>query len=107
MQYSQQIGSGRFQKYDYGKRENILRYNTPIPPEYNVSKINIPIVLVSGTVDGVATPKDVQWTKQQLSHVVDHIVVEGYGHTDFMWAINAATAFIAKIIKIVQGNENF
>ena len=107
MQYSQQIGSGRFQKYDYGKRENILRYNTPIPPEYNVTKINIPIVLVSGTVDGVATPKDVQWTKQQLPHVVDHIIVEGYGHTDFMWATNAATAFIAKIIKIVQGNENF
>ena len=107
MQYSQMINTGRFQKYDYGKRENIKRYNAPIPPEYNVTRVNIPTVLVSGSVDGLAVPKDVEWTMKQLPNLVNHIEVEGYGHTDFMWAINAGTAVNEKIIKIVEDTEKY
>ena len=105
MQYFQNINAGRFQKYDYGKQENMRRYNAPIPPEYNVTRINIPTVLVSGTIDGLATTKDVAWTKQQLPNVVDHIEIEGYNHVDFLWGTNAGTAVNAKIIKIVNDNE--
>lgn len=52
---AQQI-SGQFAKYDYGK-ENINIYGQSTPPEYNISKIEVPFYLVYSTADWATTKK--------------------------------------------------
>lgn len=59
--YAQIINSGRFQRFDYGVKENLKRYGSKTPPEYDLSKIKVKTALYSGDVDKLADPQDVQW----------------------------------------------
>ena len=42
--------------FDYGKKENYKRYNQYYPPEYDLSKITIPVYLYHGEDDLLSTP---------------------------------------------------
>lgn len=42
---------GNFQMFDYGHVENVIRYGTPSPPNYNLSEIAVPAYLVYGDND--------------------------------------------------------
>mmetsp|Transcript_36396 Transcript_36396/g.36017 ORF Transcript_36396/g.36017 Transcript_36396/m.36017 type:complete len:99 (+) Transcript_36396:87-383(+) len=59
--WSQIIKSGRFEKFDYGKEKNLKIYGKEEPPLYNLSKVqesNIPIALLTGKNDMLASPED-------------------------------------------------
>lgn len=56
--YAQEIKSGgKFLQYDYGTAENIKRYGAPTPPEYNITKIQVPIYMMSSVNDWLAGPE--------------------------------------------------
>lgn len=55
--YAQFSTSGRFQRFDYGKEENIVRYGTEKPPAYNISEITLPVHIFYGDKDVISTPK--------------------------------------------------
>ena len=57
--YAQMINSGRYALYDYGRLENKQRYGTYEPPLVPVENIQIPVALMSGSLDGIADPIDV------------------------------------------------
>ena len=61
------IDSKAFRPYDYGSGENVKRYGTKVPPEYDLTKIDVPIALFSGSQDKLADPTDVALLKKQLS----------------------------------------
>lgn len=50
-----------FLRYDFGMNENIIRYGQPTPPDYNLTVIDFPIAIASGSLDVLADPKDVAW----------------------------------------------
>lgn len=43
-------------RYDYGTKENILRYGSAHPPVYDLSKISVPVKLYYGENDILADP---------------------------------------------------
>lgn len=43
--YIEFIIPGRFQKFDFGLRKNLMHYGQEEPPEYDISKIKVPITL--------------------------------------------------------------
>lgn len=45
LHYEQVIHYKKFQKYDFGKKENLKRYYQPTPPLYDLSKVNTPLRL--------------------------------------------------------------
>lgn len=49
--------AGRFQRFDYGKSENLAMYGAAKPPEYNLSNIRIKLQVIYGTNDYVARPE--------------------------------------------------
>jgi len=52
-----------FQRFDYESASaNMAKYGKPSPPDYNMTAIDLPIALFSGSVDELADPKDVAWT---------------------------------------------
>lgn len=48
---------GRFQMFDYGPQINLKRYNSTVPPEYEVKRISVPVHLFVGTEDIIADPQ--------------------------------------------------
>ena len=64
--YAQQIKSGRVALYDYGKRDNNRIYGTDEPPLVPYQNFAVPTALFSGSLDRLASPEDVAWTKEQI-----------------------------------------
>ncbi|KAJ6220315.1 hypothetical protein RDWZM_006127 [Blomia tropicalis] len=58
--YAQLYSSGKFQKFDYGRKENQIKYGQDEPPEYSLNKIspNSTIFLAYGMTDYLVTPDD-------------------------------------------------
>lgn len=50
---------GKFQQYHHGTEKNLLLYNSPNPPEYNLSNVRANIHLMYGTNDWL-TPSEVR-----------------------------------------------
>lgn len=53
--YAQGVPSGKFRKFDFGRKQNLEVYGTSDPPEYDFSKISAPIALFWGQNDWLGT----------------------------------------------------
>ncbi len=51
VQYGQQVRSGRFAKYDYGRDTNMQVYGQLDPPEYHVENVKVPVATYWGKND--------------------------------------------------------
>jgi len=60
LHYAQNMKSGGFHRYDHGHKENEERYGTKTAPEYDLTKVNLPIALLNGIYDRLADPADVE-----------------------------------------------
>lgn len=63
--YVTEASTGKFKKYDYGRGRNMIKYGTVEPPEYNITKITVPIVIYYARNDW-ATPKKVSTKFQRI-----------------------------------------
>ena len=88
--FRQLVLNGKYCKYDWGSSEkNIEKYGTATPPDYDLSKIKIPVALMSGSNDWLGDPKDLEILKSVLpaSTVVYELNVKDMAHLDFVWGI--------------------
>uniref|UniRef100_A0A336M115 CSON009489 protein n=1 Tax=Culicoides sonorensis TaxID=179676 RepID=A0A336M115_CULSO len=67
--YIQIHDTGKLQQFDYGPNENYKRYKRKSPPEYDLTRIRVPITLMSAKYDNVATEEDVLELKSKLKNV--------------------------------------
>lgn len=87
--WSQVYNRGGPAEYDYGMRGNLRRYGTHRSPVYDFRKItNKKIVLLHGSGDWLADPKDVTWLTKQLPDLLDNYRVprRQFNHLDFILA---------------------
>jgi hypothetical protein len=49
--------SGKFQKFDYGRRKNLEVYGQEEPPEYDLGKVKVPAYLLYGKNDIYTTER--------------------------------------------------
>ncbi|XP_023946626.2 lipase 1-like [Bicyclus anynana] len=75
-----------FAAYDYGPR-NVLVYNSTEPPEYDLNKVTMPVVLIAAKNDRLSTLKDVELLRRKLPNVVGELVMEPdkFNHIDYLW----------------------
>merc|ERR1712168_1219862 len=97
--FAQAVSSGDFKKFDYGYLGNLIMYGSLHPPEYQLSNIQVPVVLFSGDVDPLADMYDVEWLVGQLPNLEHHYKYERYGHLDFIMGLDANTNVYQEIIK--------
>ena len=50
-----------FNRYDYGTKINMQKYNQTTPPDYDLSVLDFPLGLFGGKNDVLADPGDVEW----------------------------------------------
>lgn len=76
-----------FRMYDYkDEMRNMEEYGQPVPPLYNISKVNLrTIILFRGTNDYLSDPEDqmILLSKLRVPLYEDHIL-EDYAHIDFI-----------------------
>lgn len=47
---------GEFERFDYGKKQNLAVYKADIPPKYDLSRITVPVMLHYAENDYIARP---------------------------------------------------
>ncbi|XP_072762482.1 lipase 3-like [Anoplolepis gracilipes] len=105
--YAQGINSGKFRHYDYGQEKNLLIYNSSEPPDYDLTKIMVPIALYYSVNDWIFDIKDVQRLYRLLPNVVDQYEVPWpkFNHVDFIWAKDAPTLLYERILNLMKGKN--
>jgi len=85
LHFKQILLSKKFQKFDYGKDENLKRYNSAAPPEYDLSQIKeVPIALFCGSKDQLASKDDYLWLREQLLDTLCYFKEFNLGHMGFL-----------------------
>ncbi|XP_015436534.1 PREDICTED: lipase 3-like isoform X2 [Dufourea novaeangliae] len=104
--YAQEIRSGYFRQYDYGKIGNLFYYNSFFPPAYNLSRINIPIVMFSGENDWLSNSADVNHLKMELPYkpVIYKVPFEQFNHVDFLWAVDAPKLVYTPLLAMMKSD---
>lgn len=89
LHYAQIIKAKQFQRYDFGKTENLKKYGQEKPPMYDLSKVSLKMAIAHGDVDQLSDLQDVAWLMDQSQSGlrVDELVVfqqvYHYGHNSF------------------------
>lgn len=97
---SQLINTGRFQRFDEGRNGNIKRYGSPTPPDYDVSRITSPVVLICARNDWLSSLKDVETLNSKLPNILENYIVPNpdFSHNDHIYGNDAPKYVFKKIL---------
>ncbi|XP_069681266.1 lipase member K-like [Periplaneta americana] len=96
--------SGRFCQYDYGKSENLKRYNRTQPPSYNISETKVPVAILYSDGDASADVTDVMKLYNELPNVIklQKVAHKDFKHEDFVTHKDIATLVNKPVIDILH-----
>lgn len=102
--FGQLIISKKFKRFDEGKDGNMKRYNSRLPPEYNVSQIVSPVVLISGQNDWVSSLEDVETLSSKLPNLIEHYIVPvpKWSHVNYLWDKRSRKYVMPKILHYLE-----
>ncbi|CAH1370512.1 unnamed protein product [Tenebrio molitor] len=86
----------RFQMFDYGKRQNLERYHSEVPPLYPIENVSVPVYLVSSVHDSMTTLKDADLLFDRLpdsAKVYGKLDLIGLNHADYFAGKRAVTLY--------------
>ncbi|XP_055902274.1 lipase 3-like [Eupeodes corollae] len=108
MHFLQEHLSGKFRQFDYGFLRNIVVYGRFTPPEYNLSKVKVPIFLYYGDNDYLSHPVDVHRLMSYLPNLKKAFRVpdKDWNHLDYLWANNVKEMIFDKILENVNAMES-
>jgi pimeloyl-ACP methyl ester carboxylesterase len=102
--YANNIRTGEFLEFDYGKEENMNRYGQETAPKYKLENIKrVPICMIVGKSDLLSDTEDSQWLKNELDkNNVVHFYKEYplMGHSTFL--VPKYDEFLKDIFKCVD-----
>ncbi|KAL1458960.1 hypothetical protein WDU94_010979 [Cyamophila willieti] len=94
------LREGNFAHFDYGTSEgNLAHYNRISPPEYNLTRVRVPVSLYYGETDSVCSTKGMKAQVKALPNLVQVSVIKGYNHMDFLLASNTRQALYENIME--------
>ncbi|CAG4979224.1 unnamed protein product [Colias eurytheme] len=102
--FAQEVKSGgNFQQFDY-ESNNPRVYGSPTPPEYDLSKVTVPITLFWSENDLLSSEKDVQMLYDRLPATTRmyKIADPEFNHLDYLWAKDAPTLLNKKLLEYLD-----
>lgn len=102
--FAQGYSSGRFQKFDFGLRENLVNYGQEQPPEYDISRIKVPITLFWADNDWLTGQEDINNLREKLPNLqaIHKVSNPIFSHLDFLWATDVRPLVYDKIFEILD-----
>ncbi|XP_035790629.1 lipase 3-like [Anopheles albimanus] len=101
--FGQLMQTRKFQQFDY--RNNMLntkKYGQAKPPEYNLSRVMVPVSLFHGTKDFITSSKDAMRLKNELRNVKNFIEIPNMNHLDFVYSNQLYGQVTSRIIEIFK-----
>ncbi|XP_011557735.3 lipase 3 [Plutella xylostella] len=98
------VAGGKFQQFDYGYNNQKV-YGTDNPPEYDLSKVTLPITLFWAQNDLLSSEKDVKLLYEKLPKKTTRMYLvpfPEFNHLDYLWAVDAPTLLNNKILEFLQ-----
>ncbi|XP_069680600.1 lipase 3-like isoform X2 [Periplaneta americana] len=104
MHLVQLFKSGRFCQYNYGKSENLKRYNRTQPPSYNISETKVPVAILYSDSDTTANVIDVMKLYNELPNVIKlhKVPCKDFNHIAFVTHKDIATLVNKPVIDILH-----
>lgn len=92
--------TGRLGMYDFGPEVNMQRYGQARPPDYDLSRITFPhLILVRAEKDFLSSPEDQKTLLKKLgTPPYADIVIPEYGHFDFIIGQNVVQKVVSPIL---------
>ncbi|KAL9707287.1 hypothetical protein quinque_010805 [Culex quinquefasciatus] len=102
--FGQEVLSGQFRRYDYGKVKNLYEYGQVEPPAYNLTRVTTPVVLHYGANDYMAHVDDVRRLATQLPNLLESHLIELdlFNHMDFLFAKDAVKLLYNDLVNNVE-----
>ena len=84
--WDQNVQTGRFKRFDYGVTGNLQHYNQVTAPDYDVSRITMPVNLFVTNQDSISDPADFQILRSHLTRS-SKVRIFNYpgGHATLTW----------------------
>ncbi|ODN01617.1 Lipase 3 [Orchesella cincta] len=100
----QQVGTGGFHEYDYGISRNKLIYGRTRPPDYNLTNVRVPVALMVGEKDFLATARDAKILARKLPNVIDFHVVNNpnFYHLDFCYGRGTSKLVNSRVVQTLD-----
>lgn len=104
IQFAQQIHSGRFCRFDFGPKTNLLKYKTPLPPLYNPEDVKTPIAIFYADNDLFVSPNDLKFLLNRLPNIIEtyKIPYKNFNHIDFVYAKDAPKLVYDKLFQTLK-----
>ncbi|XP_058828264.1 lipase 1-like [Topomyia yanbarensis] len=99
--YGQIVRSGRFRQFDYGSENNTQMYQSPEPPEYNLTYVRAPVAIYYGTQDQLTHPMDVGRLARELPNLV-LLRQLTFNHLDFLLAADVKDVLYRDILTSIE-----
>ncbi|XP_014213302.1 lipase 3-like [Copidosoma floridanum] len=105
--FLQQVTVNELRKFDYGAENNLLMYNSSVPPNYDISQIRVPVAVFWSENDWTVVKEDVYHFYEQLSFKLGIYKVEDslFNHFDFLWGMNAPETLYANMLNVMNDYE--
>ncbi|KAI5634273.1 alpha/beta-hydrolase lipase region domain-containing protein [Phthorimaea operculella] len=100
--YGQNIYSGKFRQYDYGKAGNLELYGTVEPPDYPLHKVTAPVVLSYSFSDYFSSVIDVLELKKHLPNVVGLFEAKYFSHVDYVYGRDTDDEVNSKVVQFIK-----
>ncbi|XP_034473375.1 lipase 3 [Drosophila innubila] len=98
--------SNEFRQYDWGRKKNLAKYGSEVPPSYDLTKITSNVYLYAGPADGSANLKDIARLPAYLpNHEVFEIDDPTWGHLDFIFALKVKEVINDKAIALSEAYD--
>ncbi|XP_073948856.1 lipase 3-like [Choristoneura fumiferana] len=99
--YGQSVMSKKFIKFNFNSSKNRRLYGGSHPPEYNLSAVSVPVVVIYGENDGIVDERDVKWMIGKLPNVEKTIAVNDrlWNHLDMVFSQYTNIMVFSSIIK--------
>lgn len=106
--FAQLITSQRFQQFDYGSNNQRV-YGSDLPPEYDLSKVTLPITLFWAKNDLLSSETAVNKLKAKLPASTESYLIPyaEFNHLDYLWAIDAPTLLNDKVIEKLDKTSDY
>lgn len=72
------------------------------PPTYDVTKMEIPVIVYSGDMDWLSDPEDVKRLIPNLRSLDHHVALQEFNHFDFIWGLRAAPQIYWPIVTDIR-----
>jgi len=106
MHWIQFVRDGKLRQFDYGKTLNIVHYNSPEPPEYNMEELknfNFHAFFIAGECDIFTDIKDFEFFKNLVNKENKQFkYLPNYNHLDYIWGKDSVEDIYLDVIDFIK-----